>query len=197
MTRCILFLALASCASTPYAPQVYAAVCNGQIAVKVDAIVADPYTPVMVRDAIKFWNRRIGREVLVYGGRRVMFDHEKHPPYVAVRTAPLWETEKWPEDTIGVHRPTLSLRKGPAGPVVCLSGGLILLRDRSSSHSYDKRAGLVIHELGHALGLSRHSLVYFSLMYKNGYSARVCRIADDTQADLETLYGRPITTEEP
>lgn len=131
----------------------------------------------MVRVAIQFWNDNTGRKLLRY--EPTVFSPEKRF-WVTVEIASVDDLDgrEW-----GIIRWYIDKTPNPH----CISGASIKIEPNIDS--YDKKLLVIIHELGHSIGLD-HSEVKGTIMYFRINKSTKFILGTDTKKELRELYPR-------
>lgn len=136
----------------------------------------------LASSAITWWNNKVGKRVFVDAGAANLLDDNNPVAFTAIRVAGQERLSEWNKNTGS----KVKLYYGGVHPNRCVIGSVIWLRD-DGSQSKERLRYLILHELGHVLGLD-HSIESDTLMnYKmHKYSQPV--LGEDTKASLTKLY---------
>ena len=145
-----------------------------------NAVVVDSYDGQqfiqLVRVGIVFWNATVGRTILKHERPTlVSFLNKKR---VSVTTASVGDLDT---NQLGTTEPHYDEDFVPK----CLKGATIKI---DPNISIEQKLHVIIHELGHAIGLD-HSSDPYSLMYHKVSKRSQIKLATDTKQELKRLYG--------
>ena len=150
--------------------------CHREQFVTVDPFDTEEFRE-MVRVAITFWNDNAGRRLLRY--EPTLFSMKKRY-WVTIETASVGDLDdrEW-----GTARMYWDKVPNPE----CISGATIKIEPNIDT--YDKKLLVIIHELGHILGLD-HSEVKGTIMYFRITKSTKFILGTDTKEELKKLYPR-------
>ena len=199
---CLVILSMGSCPAEAAKKPILRPLCNTPQKVRLH-FFEEPFWDAQLNRAVTFWNNKLGFHAFVVAPRIFMsYGNDEIPPnYVGIRSAPEEMLKRWvgvdkaPQRTAVAHS-RFSIRDQ------CIKGTAIWIKQDCIAPEYIAGDGCVtedylylvlVHELGHALGLwpsGTHSDYDLHIMHKSTTRQRTkLELAPDTKRQLQELYG--------
>ena len=190
----LLFALFAACSVQAAEKKESVAICMTPTPVYFEPLGYD-FMERQIRNAVAFWNNKLRVHVLVYVGRKGMgYKYKQYPRrYIGIRSATSYVLKKWRTEP-GKRGTT---RPGLTEPELCRMGSAIWIDTSCITPKYERGSGclpreflyrLIIHELGHALGLP-HAEERGTIMYPNlALLPTKIKFAEETLDEIKRLY---------
>lgn len=199
----LIILLVSGCAPTVYKRQIMGSLCSTSELVQVDNELPMIYEQ-FTQDAIKYWNKKAGKKILIYAGRASTKDMEK-PAHMVIRR--IYKTTDEQGKVGGNTHTFYGIKPSNFGPDICIKGSVITVSIPGDIIRHYKKVSealtieteqktitkeyayaILLHEIGHGIGLL-HSDEKYTLMYKAYGKHSSMDLADDTLYNLNLLYG--------